>query len=387
MAKVKAGKRSGFSKRKAGLSKMFGAAKKNFEDEGDPFGMTVPNGPYIATISAAERRESAGDQFISWQAVVEEGEQEGAIIGWRSNLTTEENLKWLLINFSRMGVEVNDLEIEDNDDLDQILTELVDAAPKVRLVANSDSGYQNVNINKLISVGEGTDEVPEETTEIEKGDRVEGDIDGTAYPGEIKKIKGDQITIEFDDGDTQTLDVSDVTKLEAEPDEVDWDGKQAGYRKGKKLFVGTITEVNEKKGTFEMETEEGKTVKGAIDDLLEAVEESEEGSLEKGDRVDGVIDGITFSGEVKQIEGDNVTIEFDDGDTDTLDISDVTKSEVETKEETADLEVGAKVEVTYKKKEYDGKVKAINEEDEEVTVFITKLKKKVTVPVDDIVIV
>ena len=342
MAKVKSSKKSGFSKRKAGLGGLFKSAKKNFENEGDPFGMTVPNGPYIATISAAERRESGGDQYISWQACVEEGEQEGAIIGWRSNLTTEENLKWLLINFSRMGVDVSDLEIEDNDDLDQILTELVDAAPKVRLVANSDSGYQNVNINKLISVGEGTAEEPE------------------AEEGE----------------------------------EVDWEGEQAGYRKGKKLYVGTVTEVNEKKGTFVMETEEGKTVKGDVDDLEKPEAEAEEEAeveLEKGDKVEGDIDGTSYPGEIKKVKGDQITIKFEDGDTDTLDASDVTKLEAEAEgdedPDEVDLEIGAEVEVTYNKKDYAGKVKALNEKDEEVTVYIKKLKKKVTVPVDDVAVV
>jgi len=360
---------------------MFSDAKKQFEEEGDPFGMSVPNGPYIATLTAAERKESGNDRYISWQAIVEEGEQEGQDINWRSNLTTDENLKWLLINFSRFGVDVSDLEIQDDGDLDQILTELVDAAPKVRLTCNSDSGYQNVFINKFISA-EGPAE--DEPDELEKGDKVEGDIDGTSYPGTVKKIKDDQITIDFDDDTTETLDVSDVTKLE----ESAWLDKQAGYKKGKTLYVGTITEVDEDAGTFVMKTEEDKTVKGDIDDLEEPeATEDEPDELEKGDKVEGDIDGTSYPGTVKKIKDDQITIDFDDDTTETLDVSDVTKLEAtEEEEETVDLEIGAKVEVTYKGKEYTGKVKATNEDDEEVTVYVTKLKKKVTVPVDDIAI-
>ena len=334
----------------------------------------------------------------------------------------------------------DDIDLENNDDLTAILNQIVEAEPKCRIVAKTnDANIQNVYINKVIEIEEtpddngkdgdagfeegdrvsvdidGTDyegditsvaddkaevsfddgdkgtydldeltKLDEATSaEIEKGDRVTVDIDGTDYPGTVKKIKGDQVTITCDDGDTVTADASDVTKLE---EAGDWLGKQAGFKKGKKMLVGKIIKVNEDKQTFAMKTDTGKTVTGDIDDLEEV-----EAGLEKGDRVSAEIDDETYEGVIKSVDDDEANVLFDDGDRRDMPLDGLTKLEEAGGDEAGgdqgELNVGDNVEVDYKDKAWKGIVKKINEKDEEVTVFIRKTKKKITVPVDAITII
>ncbi len=438
MAKVKKKK---FSKKAAGLKGMWKTAKKQMEEEGDIFGAEVEDGAYIAKLVGAEVKESAASwNYVDWQFEILEGESEGASVSRRSGIETEENLVWLMRDFTRFGLDPDDIDLENNDDLTAILNQIVEAEPKCRIVAKTnDANIQNVYINKVIEIEEtpddngkdgdagfeegdrvsvdidGTDyegditsvaddkaevsfddgdkgtydldeltKLDEATSaEIEKGDRVTVDIDGTDYPGTVKKIKGDQVTITCDDGDTVTADASDVTKLE---EAGDWLGKQAGFKKGKKMLVGKIIKVNEDKQTFAMKTDTGKTVTGDIDDLEEV-----EAGLEKGDRVSAEIDDETYEGVIKSVDDDEANVLFDDGDRRDMPLDGLTKLEEAGGDEAGgdqgELNVGDNVEVDYKDKAWKGIVKKINEKDEEVTVFIRKTKKKITVPVDAITII
>jgi len=92
------------------------------------------------------------------------------------------------------------------------------------------------------------EEPEEELEEFKKGDRVEADIDGTAYPGKVTKIKGDQISITFDDGDKDIFDASDVTKLEEEEEEEE---EEKGEEEGCSL-INTKVSVKNKKAILKL---------------------------------------------------------------------------------------------------------------------------------------
>lgn len=385
MAKVKKKK---FAKKAKGLGGMWKTAKKQMEDEGDIFGAEVEDGPYIAQLVAAEVKESAaGWHYVDWQFKILEGDSEGDSVSRRSGIETEENLVWLMRDFARFGLDPDDIDIADNDDLEAVLAGIVKGKPKCRIVAKTgDSNIQNVYINKVIDIEEGTNG---DGDEFEKGDRVDVDIDGTDYPGTIKKIKGDSATVECDDGDTVSADLADLTKLDdasdaGDPD--DWLGEEAGYKKGKKMFVGKVIAIDTDDKTFVMKTNEGKKVAGDIEDL-----EKVEPDLEKGDRISCDIGGTDYEGTVKKIKGDTAVITFDDGDVETKDLDELTRLEPEeAKDESGtdegELNIGDKVEAEYKGKALVGTVKKINEKDEEVTVFVKKTKKKIVVPVSAITI-
>lgn len=439
-AKVKSKK---FSKKAAGLKGMWKTAKKQMEEEGDIFGITVEDGPYIAQLTAASVKESAaGWPYVDWEFTVLEGDSEGEAVSRRSGIETEENLVWLMRDFVRFGLDPDELDINDKDDLEEVLTQLVKAAPKCRIFAKTnDAGYQNIFINKVIEIEETSDngkdfekgdrvsaEIGDETYEgtikelkedkalvqfddgdveaidldeltkleesaagFEEGDRVEVDIDGTDYPGKITSIGDDKAEVKFDDGDKGTYDLDELTKLDegSTGDAEDWLGEEAGFKKGKKMLVGKIIGVDKVDNTFIMKvTDTGRKVTGDIDDL-EKVEEPEPG-FEKGDRVSCDIDGTTYEGTIKKIQDDTAVVVFDDGDVETIDLDELTKLDGGTEDgpsgDEGELNIGDKVEVSYKGKDLAGTVKKINEKDEEVTVLLKKTKRTVTVPVDNITI-
>lgn len=81
--------------------------------------------------------------------------------------------------------------------------------------------------------GDDTDDGSEEQ-EWEKGDRVVVDIDGEDYAGTIKKIKGEDAKIEFDDGDIDTYSLEDCRAEEKQDDDTSEDEEEdeAGDEKG-----------------------------------------------------------------------------------------------------------------------------------------------------------
>ena len=194
--------------------------------------------------------------------------------------------------------------------------------------------------------------------------------------------------MKFDDGDSDDFELEDLTAVEVEDDtENDIVGKTMGFKKGKKMLVGKILSVDEDDGTFEMKTDAGKTVTGDVSDLEEPEEDEPETEddveLEKGSRVSATIDGDDYEGEITKIKGSLATVKFDDGDSDDFELEDLTALEAE--DDSTEFEIGDAVVVDYKGKDTNGKIKAIDEDENEAKVMLTKLKKKITVSLDDIV--
>ncbi len=65
--------------------------------------------------------------------------------------------------------------------------------------------YLAEDVEEEEDIEEEVEEDEEELVTFDKGDRVIVNIDGADYPGSISKIKGEEATIKFDDGDTDTF--------------------------------------------------------------------------------------------------------------------------------------------------------------------------------------
>jgi len=99
------------------------------------------------------------------------------------------------------------------------------------LITFDDGDTDTYAFTDLIEVDAEEEEAEEEEAEEEeaeeeeatwaKGDECQVDIDGDMYKGVIKKIKDDEATIKFDDGDTDTYSLSELVEVAAEEAEAE----------------------------------------------------------------------------------------------------------------------------------------------------------------------
>jgi hypothetical protein len=200
------------------IKKLWKKGKKQ-ADETPDFGVTVEDGRYLAKLTGGTTKESSTERawkYLEWQFEVTEGDSVGEIIYRRTGLETEDNIAFLIRDLNKLDVDTDDLEINSTDDIDNVMAELVQESPIVRLrLKTNNDGYQNVFIDKL--------------------------IEGSSSP-------------EGSDDD----DINDLV------------GEVRGFKKGKKMLVGKIISVDEDDSTFVMKTDAGKKVSGEINDLLKS---------------------------------------------------------------------------------------------------------------------
>jgi len=117
------------------------------------------------------------------------------------------------------------VEIDGTDYLGVITN--VDEDEETAEVEFDDGDTQDIAFDDL-DMAESESEPEEDDIPFEEGDRVSAEIDGETYEGVIKKIKDDKAKVLFDDGDKNTFDLDDLTKLEEEEE------KSSKKDKGKK---------------------------------------------------------------------------------------------------------------------------------------------------------
>lgn len=278
--KLKKGK--SFDKKKAAIAALWKTAKEQVAETPSLFAL-VDKGRYLAKLIEAKCTEIGERAWKNFAMTfeIQEGDFTGTNIVHRAGLETEENLTFLIRDFQKLGVDIDDLEIESNEQLDELGAELVKQGLVCRIVATepNDKGFQNYYINKVM---------------------------------------------EAESSDAETDDTADSDDLV---------GQEMAYRKGKKLFVGKILSIDKDDETFVMKTEDKKKISGSLDDL-EALED----------------DNDDASGKEKEVE----------------------------------VEVGSHVVIEYKGKDVDAVIKEIDEENEQFTVFLTKLKKKIVVDASEV---
>lgn len=275
----------------------------------------VPNGTYQTRIIAAfvNNAKSSGRLQCTWEMVILDGEQRARHLFKHDGLDNEDSIGYFKGTLSTLGYD----EPADSDALKATLAEIVEAptyavarvSSKKRKVDGEMVTRSNTRIIRALDSDDVTDDLEEEDLAsfiqdydpaeemepaaseedladgdivYEKGDRVTKDFDGEAYAGTITRMKGDSATIKFDDGETLTVSVDELSP--EDPAAIDDGDGEAG--------------------------ESGNIV------------------YEKGDRVTKDFDGETYAGVITRMKGeDQATVKFDDDEVATVDVSELSPEE------------------------------------------------------------
>ena len=184
-----------FERTKSNISKLWSKAKETVKEK--PLFSEIPDGTYIAVLTNAEIRESDRGWLhtaFEW-TVVQDCEQAGETVFARSGLDREQSLEFLIQDLIRLGVEVDDVEINDIWDLEDVLRELAKARPAARIRLKTKDEYQNVYINKLVDL-EGQDNVIS-LEDLEEDDDVEDEDDSA--PEVDEEVEDEDEDEEVDD--------------------------------------------------------------------------------------------------------------------------------------------------------------------------------------------
>ena len=294
-AKDSKGSKGGFKAKLRGRADAWEQAKN-----AKGLGFPGPDGVYPFQLVAAEVRDSTATKewlhaVLTFEA--RKGKFTGEKLSSRYDLEDPERMVWLIRDLAKLGVETDDLELEN---LEETLKELQDNEPFIVGSVKTSGDWQNIRLLRVIEEDEVDDvELPddadgepeeekssksskskedsgeeEETPELEVGSRVVVDFDGKDFGGEIIKIKGDQAKVRFDDDDEQMIDLSDCRPEEADD-------------------------------------EEEKTNKKVSKKTSKKTEEEEDAEIEVGSRVTFKVGGKTKFGVVKKIKGDDFNVKMD----------------------------------------------------------------------------
>ena len=287
---------------KAKLAKMkarFEASKKEARSGGYE-DWSNPDGKYLCQLNKCEIKDGTTSDpnkllsIIDFKVVA--GEHVGAVTpAIMNDLGNEDRYVWLLRDLAKLGVEIDEVDVEA---LPDTYKELLDAGNHYIINVKTKGEYTNANIVKAIDPDEvesviaeygGTAEAeaeaePEAEAEAEpeaepeaesseltrpkgwkptKGARVLALVNGDPYPGVIDSCPpgttGDKgsVHITFDDGDELTIPSKDVfpepeaqpeAKLEEEAEADAGDeiivGTNLWWKSGKDEFTGTVKSVN-----------------------------------------------------------------------------------------------------------------------------------------------
>ena len=167
--------------------------RKKYKEGGNYNNVELPKGTYIAAVTGGRGVETSnGPQIVLDLKVGGDCDPEyhgGSVSCWFS--LEENRIIFLFKTLAKLGYDVDDL---DEDTLEEILDELKENKPIVRLKAKKSGEYINLNIDKLLDDesydelfaegGEAAEE--EEDDEEEDGDELD-DLDRTGLKKFIKE--------------------------------------------------------------------------------------------------------------------------------------------------------------------------------------------------------
>lgn len=208
---------------KAKAAKFWNSAVKK-ASEAQEYG-EYEDGRYSAQIIKANRNESknSGRDQASISFKFLEGEYKGKTVMAHHGLDNEMSQMYFIKEIKALKYEVPD----SLDEIENVLKKMEKKKPKVSIKLITKGEYQNVYIVKPITDdevddAEGSEEVAgEEGVELEKGMKVEAEVDGETITGVVTKIneKKEQATIEDEDGDEHTALLCDIEVLENTDDD------------------------------------------------------------------------------------------------------------------------------------------------------------------------
>ena len=336
------------------MKKMLAAANKKFKkvsaaDAGGFSNEAVEDGSYTATVCGAELKEVGGKPvvMISYEitAAGDGSDSDAAeeVVSARYFLETDTNLAYLKRDLGRFA-EIDEEEFDLEEQLQDTLEAIVDAAPEVKISVRMAGEFQNVYLNKVDVDGsddedddEDDDDKPakkgkgkkgkkpagkkgkkpaddeddddeddddDDAPELEKGDTVSFKPPRAkkAKLCEVKKIKGDKATIEDEDGTEYTVAVDRLEVVDPDEDDDDDDDDDKPAKKGKK---GAATKKG-KKGKKPADDEDDDDEDDDDDDDDEDVE------IDVGSKVSVTHKGKECPGKVKELDPDEdkITVRF-----------------------------------------------------------------------------
>lgn len=301
---------------------MWGKARDTTKGDGGGDFIPVEPGMYVMQIVGAEIGEynKARKMWVKF-AVVSDDENHGAICNDFMQIDTEEKLVWLQRFLVAMGVDLDEYEIEDENDLLDLVHELIDERRCARVQVTEKDGYTNMRVRKLVDADEDDLHDPKEALKGGSQGRGGDDDDEDEDGEEPEEGEDEEEPDEEDEGGEGKFEVGDAVTVEY--DGVPWDGEvKAVMDETDELEVHFPED-----GSTEVVAKELATkVEG---DGEEAGEEEEEGGdeIEKGDRVIADVKGKKKSGVVQSVSKKNetckvkldktgkvVTVDFEDVD-------------------------------------------------------------------------
>lgn len=255
----------GFDKKLAKAMKAWKKAKERKPD----YDNVVTDGVYTAKLIRAEMGESQGSGRlqVAMRAVISSGEYKGENVNWYPGLETEDNIMYFQRDLVRLGKEVPD----DPSDLEDVLKELEEEEPTIRIQLKTKGEYQNVRILKLV----GADEEDEAESEEPSDEEAETEAEDTA-----EEDAEEEASEEAEEASEEEEPAEEEEKAEAEEEpeaEDDVPEVEVGARvmfssKGKDI-VGVIKkeeDIDYKSETVRVTTDAGKVFKVKVSALSPA---------------------------------------------------------------------------------------------------------------------
>lgn len=308
-------------------------------DETDPGEASnfIPEGEHEVRLNEIEHKvdKKKGEAAFAHYEILE-GEFEGRKGRQMYKLTDEAGNK-----APGMAYLMRDLALLDYKDISgkallKTLKEIGEEQPMVVINAKESGVYTNYFLQGLVGKSPaGKGDSKDDDDEIEVGDKVKWDDDGTDREGEVISINKKKETAKVKDSedDEFVVDLDDLEKSEgggdADTDEIEIGDNVKGENDSGDKVEGEVVKI--KGDVVTIKDSDGDKHKCDKDDLkkVEAGADADDDKIEVGDKVTWEdTEGDTKTGKVKKIkDNDDVIVIDEDDDKHTVDIDDLTKVE------------------------------------------------------------
>lgn len=373
----------------ADIKKLWGKAREKAGKGGGDF-VPVEPGKYVMQLVKAEAGDYGGKRKIREQWCVvqaDNADDVGKICNQFNQIDDEERLMWTQRQLMGLGVDLDEAQVDSEDDLMSIYSDLVKEMCCANVSVIEKDGYLNMRVKKRVEIedesilvdpeealkaanaagGSGSSggsakaetkakEEPEEEEEAEvdigdavsfkfKGKKVSGKIVGFTDDEELKvQVEGHAkpITVKADDESLEVIAAEEPADETEDEEQEDGEDKAVDFSKVKE---GQAVEVNidgdwypgkvsgkpdMKKKTVKVTfDEDGETESRPFDKIRliagEAAEEDgeDEQEIKKGDEVLVPIRGQDKKATVVKVDGDKVEVKLESGKTITVEASKV----------------------------------------------------------------
>jgi hypothetical protein len=359
------GKNKSVKDKIANISGMWGKARETTKSEGNGDFVPVSAGTYVMQLVGKNVETFGSGQNakrklqLKW-AVLDDGDDRGKICNEFRAIDDADNLMWLQRELTALGVDLDEAEIEDEDDLCGLIDQLIEARTCAHVKVVESDGYTNMRVRKLAEVDEDTtmdpsealgggasgsgkkakkEEAEEEAEEgddeetVDIGDRVTWTGKSGERAGEIVAWEGDdKAKVRADDNSKLVVVPLDMIAKETEEEEVEEAeeeveveeeaaeelelavGCRVQFKSGKKTVEGEVTSMPPNGANVQVTTDDGTiqmVPKSKVEVIEAAGEEEEPRELAKGDKVLVTIKGKPMTGVVQSVTGDNAKIKLD----------------------------------------------------------------------------